>query len=62
AAEPVEEFVPVPGVVFTCLGHCDMLDVHPVVPASLELTGYPFNIYSIERLYYEHASSGPAIA
>jgi hypothetical protein len=46
-AEPVEELVPVAWVVFTCVGGCYMLDAHPVVPALLELTGYPLYIYSL---------------
>jgi len=35
------------GVVFTRLGQYDMLDIHPVVPALLELRGYPLYITSI---------------
>jgi len=47
AAEPVQKFVPVAKVVFTRLGRCDMLGIHPVVPAMLELKGYPLFVCTI---------------
>ena len=40
-AEPVQECVPVAGVVLAGFWRYDMLDIHPVVPALLELRGYP---------------------
>src|SRR6185369_6937358 len=44
--EPVQKFVPVAGVVLASLRRYAMLGIHPVVPALLELKGYPLYSYS----------------
>src|ERR1019366_7798785 len=46
AGEPIQEFTPVAWIVFASFWRFRILKIHPVVPALVELTGYPFFIYS----------------
>ena len=49
AGEPIQKFVPVAGIVLASFWRYDRLDIHPVVPVSLELRGYPLWKISIAR-------------